>query len=240
MTDARMKSFFDRMVRAGVVKAEHRLSQVLHPAVRQQGRRQRPAAQELVVSPVSPPATEPVVSLRGVGKVFGSGVTALDGLDLDVRDGEFLSLLGPSGCGKSTALRIIAGLSEPTRGTVTWAGERRRARQGHRLRVPGADADAVGDGVRQRLSAAEACRRRPEAQAAPRVMRGAGARRPWRFCRCLSAPTVRRHADAGVDRARAGDRAARAADGRAVRRARRDHPLQAQRRPDRAVARTAA
>ena len=63
-----------------------------------------------------------VVSLRGVSKVFGSGVAALDNLDLDVREGEFLSLLGPSGCGKSTALRIIAGLSEPTRGTVAWPG----------------------------------------------------------------------------------------------------------------------
>jgi NitT/TauT family transport system ATP-binding protein len=62
----------------------------------------------------------PVVSLRGVGKLFGTGLLALDGLDLDVRDGEFLSLLGPSGCGKSTALRIIAGLSEPSRGTVVW------------------------------------------------------------------------------------------------------------------------
>jgi NitT/TauT family transport system ATP-binding protein len=62
----------------------------------------------------------PIVSLRGVGKLFGTGLLALDGLDLDVRDGEFLSLLGPSGCGKSTALRIIAGLSEPSRGTVTW------------------------------------------------------------------------------------------------------------------------
>jgi NitT/TauT family transport system ATP-binding protein len=62
----------------------------------------------------------PVVSLRRVGKLFGTGTLALDGFDLDVREGEFLSLLGPSGCGKSTALRIIAGLSEPTRGTVTW------------------------------------------------------------------------------------------------------------------------
>ncbi len=68
--------------------------------------------------PASPPA--PIVSLRGVGKLFGTGLLALDGLDLDVRDGEFLSLLGPSGCGKSTALRIIAGLSEPSRGTVAW------------------------------------------------------------------------------------------------------------------------
>src|SRR6266446_5683680 len=62
----------------------------------------------------------PIVSLRGVGKLFGTGTLALDGLDLDVRDGEFVSLLGPSGCGKSTALRIIAGLSEPSRGTVLW------------------------------------------------------------------------------------------------------------------------
>jgi len=62
----------------------------------------------------------PIVSLRGVGKLFGTGLLALDGLDLDVRDGEFLSLLGPSGCGKSTALRIIAGLSDPSRGTVLW------------------------------------------------------------------------------------------------------------------------
>ena len=49
-------------------------------------------------------------------------MAALSRLDLDVRDGEFLSLLGPSGCGKSTALRIMAGLSEPSRGSVTWPG----------------------------------------------------------------------------------------------------------------------
>jgi NitT/TauT family transport system ATP-binding protein len=62
----------------------------------------------------------PVVALRGVGKTFANGVVALRDLDLDVRPGEFLSVLGPSGCGKSTALRIVAGLSEPTRGTVAW------------------------------------------------------------------------------------------------------------------------
>jgi NitT/TauT family transport system ATP-binding protein len=65
----------------------------------------------------------PIVSLRGVGKTFASGVTALERLDLEVRAGEFLSLLGPSGCGKSTALRIIAGLSEPSRGAVNWAND---------------------------------------------------------------------------------------------------------------------
>jgi len=62
----------------------------------------------------------PVVTLRGVGKTFASGVVALDRLDLDVRPGEFVSLLGPSGCGKSTALRLIAGLSEPTHGVIEW------------------------------------------------------------------------------------------------------------------------
>ncbi|MGD0151383.1 MAG: ABC transporter ATP-binding protein [Xanthobacteraceae bacterium] len=62
----------------------------------------------------------PIVALHGVGKTFPSGTVALTGLDLDVREGEFLSLLGPSGCGKSTALRIIAGLTEPTQGAVEW------------------------------------------------------------------------------------------------------------------------
>ena len=59
-----------------------------------------------------------VVSLRNVGKTFANSVRALDGFDLSVRDGEFISLLGPSGCGKSTALRIVAGLSAPSGGTV--------------------------------------------------------------------------------------------------------------------------
>jgi NitT/TauT family transport system ATP-binding protein len=63
-------------------------------------------------------ATDCAVSLRAVGKRYANGVVALDRLDLDVRPGEFVSLLGPSGCGKSTALRIIAGLSEPTSGEV--------------------------------------------------------------------------------------------------------------------------
>ena len=62
----------------------------------------------------------PLVALRGVDKTFPNGTVALKGLDLDVRHGEFVSLLGPSGCGKSTALRIIAGLSEPSAGRVEW------------------------------------------------------------------------------------------------------------------------
>jgi len=61
-----------------------------------------------------------IVSLRGVGKTFENGTVAVNQLNLDVRAGEFVSLLGPSGCGKSTALRIIAGLNEASAGTVEW------------------------------------------------------------------------------------------------------------------------
>ena len=68
----------------------------------------------------SSPASNPIVSLRNVGKTFESGTVALDGFSLAVGDGEFVSLLGPSGCGKSTALRIIAGLSAPSAGAVEW------------------------------------------------------------------------------------------------------------------------
>jgi NitT/TauT family transport system ATP-binding protein len=62
----------------------------------------------------------PVVTLNDVGKAFASGVVALHRLNLDVWAGEFVSLLGPSGCGKSTALRLIAGLTEPTSGRIEW------------------------------------------------------------------------------------------------------------------------
>ena len=60
----------------------------------------------------------PIVTLDRVSKVFANGVAALDQVDLAVRPGEFLSLIGPSGCGKSTALRLIAGLSVPSSGTI--------------------------------------------------------------------------------------------------------------------------
>ncbi|QWG12958.1 ABC transporter ATP-binding protein [Bradyrhizobium sediminis] len=73
------------------------------------------------------------VSLRGVTKVYDSGVAALGPLDLDVRKGEFVSLLGPSGCGKSTALRLIAGLGAPTSGTVGVAPSASGTGAGHSI-----------------------------------------------------------------------------------------------------------
>ena len=59
------------------------------------------------------------VRLRSIEKEFSGGVHAVKPCDLDISDGEFLVLVGPSGCGKSTLLRMIAGLEEPSGGTIT-------------------------------------------------------------------------------------------------------------------------
>ena len=61
------------------------------------------------------------VRLEGLRKTFGD-VVAVAGVDLDVREGEFFSLLGPSGCGKTTCLRMIAGFEEPTAGRIVLHG----------------------------------------------------------------------------------------------------------------------
>ncbi|MBZ5737738.1 ABC transporter ATP-binding protein [Nocardioides mangrovi] len=73
-------------------------------------------------TPPSPPPSTPSVSLRGLTKDF-AGATVVDHLDLDIASGEFFSLLGPSGCGKTTTLRMIAGFSDPTSGTILVDGE---------------------------------------------------------------------------------------------------------------------
>ncbi|HEY1705686.1 MAG TPA: ATP-binding cassette domain-containing protein [Trebonia sp.] len=62
------------------------------------------------------------ITLEKLAKVYPGGVRALDGLDLDVAEGEFVVLVGPSGCGKTTALRLVAGLETITEGTVKFGG----------------------------------------------------------------------------------------------------------------------
>ncbi|WP_055494094.1 ABC transporter ATP-binding protein [Streptomyces sp. TP-A0356] len=62
------------------------------------------------------------IRLRGLRKEFG-GTTAVAGVDLEIADGEFFSMLGPSGSGKTTVLRMIAGFESPSSGTVELAGQ---------------------------------------------------------------------------------------------------------------------
>ena len=75
----------------------------------------------MTASPAAAPPAPPLVALRGVDKLYSNGVLALQGFDLAVGQGEFVSLLGPSGCGKSTALRLIAGLGDLSAGAITWS-----------------------------------------------------------------------------------------------------------------------
>lgn len=73
----------------------------------------------------------PVVKVSALGKRFGSGPLVLDGINLEVNRGEFVSFIGPSGCGKSTLLRLIAGLTSASEGSITVEGkapEQARAR----------------------------------------------------------------------------------------------------------------
>jgi putative spermidine/putrescine transport system ATP-binding protein len=67
------------------------------------------------------PAERAAISLRGLRKSFGPTV-AVDGIDLEIADGELFAMLGPSGSGKTTVLRMIAGFEQPTSGTILLAG----------------------------------------------------------------------------------------------------------------------
>ena len=173
MTDARVASFFDKMVKAGVVKSDIDYRKAYTLRFVNKGVGVESAAEEVDDGSRPRPtsslsAAGLAVRLRDVTKTYDNGVMALGPLDLEVRKGEFVSLLGPSGCGKSTALRLIAGLAAPSSGTrpgLASCGARARTKSAdqHRLRVPGADPDAVGERAGKCAPAAEAgaaCRRR--------------------------------------------------------------------------------
>lgn len=64
-----------------------------------------------------------IVSIRNVTKRFGSSVTAVDNVSIDIQEGEFFALLGPSGCGKTTLLRMVAGFENPTEGQIVVDGQ---------------------------------------------------------------------------------------------------------------------
>lgn len=70
-----------------------------------------------------PAARAPLLRLKGIGKRYATGAEPLKDVSFDIAPGAFVSLVGPSGCGKSTLLRLIAGLSEPTAGTLRRASD---------------------------------------------------------------------------------------------------------------------
>lgn len=68
-------------------------------------------------------AAEALLHLQGVNKRYSNGTVALRDMSLSIVRGDFVSLLGPSGCGKSTALRMMAGLLQPSSGAIAWPGD---------------------------------------------------------------------------------------------------------------------
>ncbi len=98
------------------------------------------------------------IQLKSVRKAFGA-VSVINGVDLDIKNGEFAVFVGPSGCGKSTLLRLIAGLEDVTSGADP------DRRQGRHRRRPGAARPRDGVPVLRALSAHERARQhrlRPE------------------------------------------------------------------------------
>src|SRR3954453_7538773 len=192
------------------------------------GRPALPASAPARVAP-APPA-RPVIEARSLSvlsEAGGTPVQALSDVDLTVRAGQFVSLIGPSGCGKTTLLRVIADLERATSGAITVTGLEPRAGRAPRgpavrLRLPGAGPPALAHRARERHPAAR--------DRGPATGRAAGARaggasaggaRGLRGQVPLAA--LRRDAAAGLDRPRAQPHARPAADGRALRRPRRDH-----------------
>ena len=174
MTDARMKDFFDKMVRAGVAKAESRLPQGLHLAIRQQEGRARSAAETIIAILRWPRQCIPLRLSRCAASArrFPTARRRSPG-----------STWNPAGrvrlAARSVGLRQIDGVAHHRRlertDAAAWSNgpprPDRRQRKPHRLRLPGADADAVGFGLRQRAAAAQAATQRRQRMAPSASMR---------------------------------------------------------------------
>ena len=181
--------------------------------------------------------------VRGASKTYPNGVRALESIDIEVREGDFATLLGPSGCGKSTLLRMIGGLSSPTTGSVVLGSSANAASRlrgfhhvGLRGQAPGAAHREPGlafvfqNPTLMPWASVERNVRLPldlAGEADRQCAQGTTQPCSWSalndfagvYPRELSGGMQMR----SVHRAGAGDRAAPAVDGRAVRRARRDH-----------------
>ena len=132
-------------------------------------------------------ATAPLVRFEAVSKRFGA-LTAVDGLSLDIAQGEFFALLGPSGCGKTTLLRMLAGFETPTEGRILLDGEDISAMPPHQRPVnmmfqnyalfPHLNVEKnVGFGLRQEKVSRGAIAERVEAMLALVRLTGYGRRR---------------------------------------------------------------
>ena len=147
------------------------------------------------------------IMLDSIGMVYkdqgGNDVTALTNVTLDIKKGEFISLLGPSGCGKTTLLRIIADLLHPTSGTITVGGVTpREARLAQRYGIV-FQSPVLYDWRTVRRNV---------------MLRRRNARdgRAYELREPLSEPAFRRHAAEGRNCEGAGDTTGDTADGRAV------------------------
>ena len=164
---------------------------------------------------MSDPSNEIAVRLRGLTKRYGQA-TAVDGIDLDIREGELLTLLGPSGSGKTTTLRMIAGFELPTDGTIHLDGVDVTSRPPFERDVntvfqdyalfPHMDvADNVGYGLRvRRVPRAERRERVAAALAQVRLERF-GDRRPSELSGGQLGPCPRRALRPGGDAGAGGD-----------------------------------
>ncbi len=191
--------------------------------------------------PAKPAAAgPPVIAIDNLSLTFQTGdgpVEALSNINLSVNRGEFVSLIGPSGCGKTTLLRLIADLQKPTIGGMTVNGvtpEEARLKRAYGY-VFQAAALYPWRTIARNVALPLEIMGLPRAERDKRVRDNLALVNLTGFERKYPVAAFRRHAAAGVDRPGARRRAGAAADGRAVRGARRDRPRPPQRAAPAAV-----